>query len=218
MLDCNNSKSTSSFEFILNLNDYISYKDSYCFLYLGGCPEYIFILNSLKQNFLDTFPEMSITICCKQAILNKLIEYDKNFIKPIETTDVKKFGKIEEIKCNLLQKKHPLQDIIDIISVKNFFKSSEQKNITSAKLSPQGVLPIKSLTMQQINFVKNFLTNKKNIRLIENDIEKPDWILGVENYETYYHASKGLKTTFINANLGKNIIEKLYENVEFLNI
>lgn len=219
MLDSKECKSFSLpllSDVILDLNRYISCKDFYCYVYLGGCSEYIFILNSLKSYFLSAFPNMNIKICCKQSILNKILEYDDKFIMPIESTDLKSFGAFEEIKYNLLTNTHPLENIIELLNVKILFKCKQNKNIKTVRFFPNGTFPNKSLTSCQINEIKNLL-NKKNIEIVDEKTES-DWILGVENYETYYYASKGQKTTFINANFGKNIIKRLYENVEFLNI
>lgn len=218
MLDCKDSKSVLSSELIYDLNNYILYKDSYCIVYCGGCTEYIFILNNLKQNFLDAFPNLSITVCCKQAILNKLVEFDKEFIKPIETTNIKKYGCIEEIKCNLLDKTHPLEKIIQTLNIRKKSFIVPSSNIKTVKISANGTFPIKSLNPYQIESTKKYLIGKKSIKIIENDTDTADWIIGVENYETHYHASKGLKTTFVNVDLGENLIKTLYENVEFWNI
>lgn len=219
MLDCNDSISVSLpliSDSIFDLDHYISCKDSYCFTYLGGCSEYIFILNALKPYFLTSFPNINVKISCKQAILNKIMDYDKEFILPYESTNMKNFGKVEEIKCNLLDNKHPLENMLDILNVKNIFKLKNKIKIKTAKIFPYANFPSKSLTEGQIKELEIIL-NKKNIKII-NDDTLPETVYGVENYETYYYASKTLSATFINVNLGKNIIKRLYENVEFLNI
>ena len=58
---------------------------------------------------------------------------------------------------------------------------------------------------------------KNGVEITTND-ELTDWAIGTQNIGTYLHASKGLKTTMVNVDLGKNLIKRLYESVEFLNI
>ena len=207
---------SSSLISIKNINKYISNKDSYCILYLGGSTEYIFILNSLKEYFKEKFPEMSVFVCCKEAVINKLHEYDSNFIIPVEKTDLSTFGCVEEIKCDLNSTKHLLDDLCEILKVKLLFSIPNNLKVKTAKIYPNGILPIKSLNKNQIVFLENMM-KQKNITLVEDD-KLVDLAIGVDNYETYYHASKGLKTIIVNGEISKNLIKRLYENVEFLNI
>ena len=121
---------------------------------------------------------------------------------------------IYEIKFDLQKNTHPLENLIEEIDHR--FKVKQQNKIKFAKIFPQGSFPIKSLTESQIKIIEN-IVKKNGVEITTND-ELTDWAIGTQNIGTYLHASKGLKTTMVNVDLGKNLIKRLYESVEFLNI
>lgn len=214
MLVSNDVRSISSFDSIVDLDVYIEKKDLCCLLYLGNSAEYILLLNLLKEHIHKKFDNISFKVACKTNIIEKLKYQEIEFIKDINLINLKDFGFVYEIKLDLQNNTHPLEDLVKEIDHK--FKTEQQNTIKFAKIFPQGSFPIKSLTESQIKIIEN-IVKKNGIEITKND-ELIDWAIGTQNIDTYLHASKGLKTTMVNVDLGKNLIKRLYESVEFLNI
>ena len=215
MLLSRDFKSVSSFDSMVDINKYMRCKDFYCYLYKGSSTEYIFILNYLKNHFIQKFPDITIKVCCKQSLINKLYNYNKEFILPIESTDLSEFGYVEEIITNFNSIEHPLEKIINMLTVNNLFYINKTIKPKTAKIYSNGILPTKSLTQKEISFLTKMIS-EKNIQLIDND-DDVDWAIGVDNYEIYHHASKGLKTTLVNSDMSKKLINRLFDGMEFYN-
>lgn len=121
---------------------------------------------------------------------------------------------VKELTCDLRKHKHPVEELIKESFLKlNHWIVPKIKPSIGARyvLCPNGTLPTKSLTPQQVEAVKR-RTNAE----ISNDINGANWVIGVENEQIFQAAMQGIRTTLIPTGLGTDLYKKLFPSGEIM--
>jgi hypothetical protein len=193
------------------LPKYIKVKDRYCIAYYGNCDEYILQLLYLRSAIEKELPGIEIYISCK----DKLIKNQKRMIPFSQTGNIKKeIAYIKQLKCNL--KSHPVLDLINesSLTLKYLeYPALKHQDTKSYALYPKGCLPTQSLSEEEISKIKKFLASSG-----WKETDSPSWVIGVENYDLFDAAIKGIKTSLIPTGLGTKLYQLIFPQGEIFNL
>jgi hypothetical protein len=190
---------------MISVPQYALIKDKICMSYFGNCNEYLIQLKLLRPFMLQKFPGIEIYLSCKDEVFHLLEE------KTIKRSDFKKenFAFTYEIKCNMIE--HPIEKLMEESEIEILpIKQKRELNKTFS-IFPDGVLPTKSLTDNQIKEIKKMAINKGYV-----EDKNGDWIIGVENEFLFNVGEK--KASLIPTGLGTNLFKKMFFDCEILKL
>lgn len=200
-----------------NFNHYIKIKDKYCIGYFGYNAEYIMQLLFLRPYLSEKFKGLQIYLSCLDNLFY-LIENEKNTISKTNLFRNKRsFGHIREIKCTP-GGEHPIENYLKECEIGCPTICKESNLVTKlCVICNKGVLPNKTLSNENIKYLKSKIENKGfMVKLEENpkNLEGIGWLITIENEYAYLLASKGIKTTLIPTGIGENIFKKMFPAAE----
>lgn len=199
------------------LPDYVKIKDNYCIAYFGHNKEYILQLKLLRPFMEANFPGVKVYLACRQDALS-LLDKEINVLSQEDLkTSKNNFAYIRELTSNM--ESHPIEDFMNESDIP-YGPITTESEMTHKKvvLLTNGVIPVKSLSGNQIKAAINYIKNCGNEPELNSSIEDAGWVIGVENEKLYKSAQLGKKTTLIPTGFGENLFKKMFPNADILRL
>lgn len=198
---------------MLEFRKYCKIKDNYCLCYFGQNDDYLIQIYLLKKIIEKKYNKIKIFIGCRDEKI-KLFE-NKDFI--LKFSDLKErrldFAHIREIKFD--GKKHPIISFIDECNLDVELDVELKKEHSDICLiTTKGAYPTVSLNQTQISKIKNFAISQGYSPVIDGDVKQAGLVIGVENYDIFYAAYKGIRTKLVPTGIGTELYKKLFKNGE----
>jgi len=164
-----------------------------------------------------TFPGIKVYIGCHDNAFY-LLQNEDRIIKKSELKDKKhQFAYVRELVCDM--KCHPIEE---------FMLESDipcgpivEKHVTKLDkcvLLTNGIIPVKTLTGEQIKSAINYIRSKGCEPRLNDSIEDAGWVIGVECDQLYQAGAEGKMTTLIPTGLGENLYKKMFPSGEILRL
>lgn len=169
------------------------------------------MLKHLRPYFESSFPDVEIYLCFREEYFRPpIIEKEDVRIFSHKKMKIKKrsFAYVREITCNLQE--HPIEAFLKESELKvPVLQTKSVENPKSYFISPKGHLPTKPMTSDQ---VAKYTTQLKNSGCSPVQFKCADWVIGVENEDTYMAATIGKKVTLVPNGIGSNFFCRLFPN------
>jgi len=209
---------------MIGLTHYAAIHNNYCLAYFGLVPEYVVQLRMLRPLFKSQFPELCLSIACRDE-LTYFLENEVDIIPYSMMRDRKNhFAYIREIATNL-NSPHSLYQLTRESISELEIKGKHRHQVSNRCLiCPDGAFPTKSYS--DVNKLKTYAEMKNyrvcvagsdihpgpgavDIRPVGKEklalVAKADWIIAVENEYLFEGVRLGVKTTLIPTGLGTDL-------------
>jgi hypothetical protein len=198
------------------LPEYNRIKDNYCIAYYGHCKDLVLEIKLLLPQMREHYPEINIFISCLDQY-SYYFKEENNFIPQSQIQNKKSdLAYIRELKYN--DEIHPLYRFLKESEIKIKPVAVVPKPIgKTIGLICQSNSPVKSLSGSEIQKYINYCENK-GYKVIINEANNVDWIIGVESAQLIEAAVSGKSVTLIQSGLGTDLLMKMFENLGVLNI
>lgn len=194
------------------LPEYIKVKDKCCIFYLGTSYEYLIQLVGVMPYIKKSLPGLNFDIFGRDCYC----EYIEGILPLSLFKEMKSnYGLAKELTYDL--KTHPILKLLEDIPY-GPMKTKEAINANKlCVICPEAFLPTKSLTVGQINKIKELAFMRGYKTEVTDNISNAGWVVGAENGPLFLAAYQGLKTSLIPTGLGKELYKNMFPNGEILN-
>jgi hypothetical protein len=190
------------------LPEYVKVKDKYCIAYFGHCDDYLVQLKLLRPIMEKSFPGIHVYIACKTSAMEHM-EGEDNVVNIANPKD---YGYFRELRCDMAS--HPVEAFMKEsglpcgpVRIKPFATNSKKRGV----IVQNGMLPTRSLSMEQIIAARKFLFTKGcyNIEM-DGNINEADVVLGVESAKLFQAGANGAQVFLVPTGFGENIFKCMY--------
>lgn len=206
---------------MIPFSDYVKIKNNYCIRYVGECDEYLVQLRLLIPKIKQVYPELEFYVVCRDD--------KRHFLEGVNVCPISrfklekhKFPHVYELFHDVSEKKHPIEKLLEECEIDNIeICNQSSMPTTNCIFVTTGRLPTRSLNNQQIKRMEAWIKNKypqAEIEYNKNNLEGAGWVLGVESWQIYEAASRGIKTTLVPTGLGTNLYKRMFPQGEIMTI
>ena len=201
---------------MLEFTKYSKIKDFVCISYFGQNDEYLIQLKIIKPIIEEKYKGLKILIALKDEKVD--IFKDENYI--IKRSELRNkmfdFGYFIEIKFN--GKNHPIEDFLKKIGIENIIVKVDPICETTKRcvIVTKGNYPTINIDDKIIKLLKNVAMSDGYETVVDSDTTNADLVMGVESYELFEAASRGIKTRLYPTGLGTNLYKRMFCNAEVL--
>lgn len=199
----------------LRFTYYKDIKDKYCINYPGHCLEYIIQLRELRPYLSKKYPELQLFIAGRGEAMQFLTGYDNVLCSNDLPAKRREFGYVREIATNL-SGNHPIMSFAQEsgINVPNLNKSRINSESKLCIVCPEGVLPTKPMTKDQINQEIQLAIDRGYYTEIfdgdYNKLNEAGFVIGVECAGLFEAACRGIKTKLIPTGIGTKLFNLMF--------
>jgi len=199
---------------MIPLPEYAKIKDKYCIAYFGNCDEYLVQLKFLRPIMEKTYPGIQVYLACKPSALEWL-EGEENVVTG--TINHREFGYFRELRCDM--RSHPVEAFMKESNI----HCGPVRAIPIASPTKRGViiqngmLPTRSMSMDQILACRKFLFSKSCTIEMDGDIENADIVVGVESPKLFQAGANGTQVALVPTGFGENLFKSMYPRGTVLN-
>lgn len=186
--------------------DYLKIKNKYCVGYFGVFDEFILQLLHLRSAIEAAFPELELYIACKNELTLPGVVHNVNKYE---------YAHFRELTFNNIN--HPIFDFFKETEIKAPEISPAEKTNRCVILT-KGIAPIISLSEAQVKKATNLAQLKGFNVEIDEDITGAGLVIGVECFNFYKAALKGIRCSLVPTGFGTEFFRMLVPNGEILSI
>ena len=92
------------------------------------------------------------------------------------------------------------------------------QELKTCGIYPRGDLPVKSLSEEQIESLKNTAKIKGYYPTVNADLESCGWVIGVENEAVFRAGVTGIKTSLTPTGMGTRLYQKMFPTGEVIKL
>jgi hypothetical protein len=196
---------------------YVNIKNNYCVCYFGPVDEYLLQLSLLKPIIENQFKGINFFIGCRD---DKIAKLNCPSILRLSELKMKRydFGHIREIRYN--GQTHPIVDFINESDIKNIVVCNEleKEHTTKCVIVTKANYPTVSLDSKKAEVLIRIATSEGYCPEIDGDIKGAGLVMGVESYDLFSAASKGIKTRLIKTGIGHDLFKSMFPKCDLLNL
>lgn len=200
----------------LILPEYNKIKDNYCIAYYGHCRDLILEIKLLLPQMRQHYPEINIFISLLDQY-SYFFQEETNFIPQSQIQNKKKnLAYTREFRRDF--EVHPLYEFLKESDIEiQHLAVIPKPHGKVAGLICQSNSPVKSLSGSEIQKYENYCKSR-GFKVVINDSQNVDWVLGVESEELINSAMSGKPTTLIESGSGTELLTKMFQNLGVLRI
>jgi hypothetical protein len=198
------------------LPHYAKIKDRYCIGYFGRSNEYLVQLLLLRPNIEKELPGIQVYIACMDEVFH-LLDGHPNVLTYSQLRENElNFAYIRNLTCDL--QSHPVEVLMEESQIPLSISVPEPPPGDYCLISPEGVIPTKSLTAQQIDRCRHLARDEGLEVEVGNNFQGAAWVIGVENEFLFAAAARGIQTALVPTGLGTKLYQNMFERAEVLEL
>jgi len=201
----------------LPLPQYAKVKDNYCIAYFGNNKEHLVQLKLLRPYMEAAFPGVKVYLACREDSVYLLKDEERIITRDKLKESKHLFGCVRELLCDM--QSNPVEEFMNESEIP-FGPIRVDQPLKNKKcvLLTNGVVPVNSLTGNQIKLAISHIQSKGCQPEINGGTKDAGWVVGVENEEFYQAAESGRSVTLIPTGFGENLFKKLFPSGQILKL
>lgn len=202
----------------MEFSKYCKIKNNYCICYFGSADEYLLQLKFLKPIIEQYYKGIKIFIGCIDEKISIIEKFDEKFKMSEFKLKRYDFSHIKEIKFN--GRNHPIEEFLEKSEIKQFVVCNKLNEEYSTKcvIVTKGNYPTNSLENYKIDKLKKIARQNGFDPVLDESINDAGLVMGVESYNLFLAASKGIKTTLVPTGLGTRLYKNMFPLGDIMNI
>lgn len=164
-----------------------------------------------------TFPGIKVYLACREDSVY-LLKDEERIITREELKESKHlFGYIRELLCDM--QSNPVEEFMNESQIPfGPIRADQPLKNKKCVLLTNGVIPVKTLTGNQIKLAIAHIQSKGYQPEINGNTDDAGWVVGVENEQFYLAAAAGRSVTLIPTGFGENLFKKLFPSGQILKL
>lgn len=165
----------------------------------------------------QTFPGVQVYIACREDS-TYVLRGEERILTKNELKDSRHlFGYVRELLCDM--QSNPVEEFMKESDIPcGPVKETPRGSSGRCVLVTNGVLPVKSLTGDQIKAAIQYIRGQGCEPDLNDTIDNAAWVVGVESESLYQAAANGLRVTLIPTGFGKNLFKKMFPTGQILEL
>ena len=190
------------------LPQYAKIKDRYCIAYLGCSDEYLIQLLSLRPN-MEKRHGVPIYLSCRDQVFHLLEQSDRTLLYTTLKDNERYFPYIFNMTCNLVE--HPVEAMLleSDVPIKVVRPDAPDGN-GKCVIFPDGTIPTHPMTKAQVERCVALAHRRGLTPHIGGSYEGASLVIGVENWQLFSAAAKGIPVALVPSGLGTNLYRRMF--------
>lgn len=202
---------------MIPLDQYNKIRNNLCLYYPDFSGEYVMQILCLRPYIERELQGLQLFVCCRDELMYLSEWYDKILSMSQLEERKSEFAYIRQLTCNMFD--HPVLELLEESEIPFFDVRVPSPDLTmKCVIAPEGNLPTKCLTEDQIERAKTTAINQGYRVEVSYDIEGAGWVIGVENEQLFLAASRGIPTSLVPTGVGTRLYQKMFPKGEILDL
>ena len=194
---------------MLTLEQYASIKDSLGLCYCGFSDEYIVQLKAIRPYLEGQFPNLKITIICKDESFD-LLRGAERVAKFSELPSLNLMH-IEHIVYDASKRKHPIESILKECGLLEYpVDIGNSPRTTRCVIMTKGSFPTNPLSERQIESLCKIAKSERYEVELDTNVENSGLVMGVESRGLFEAAVAGIETRLVPTGIGTRLYEIMF--------
>lgn len=193
---------------MIEFPEYCRIKDRYCVCYFGPNEEFLLQLSLLKPVIEQTLTGIKLVIGCRDDMISLLNDNDALKLSDLKSRRLD-FGHIRELRFN--GKSHPIEDFLTESGLTELCIPVGSPSVTSkCVILTKATYPTVSLEKRYVDKLVKIATSEGFEPVFDQVVENAGLVMGVECYQLYLAASKGIDTRLVPTGIGTRLYKKMF--------
>jgi hypothetical protein len=200
----------------MRLDQYSKTKNQYAISYLGRCGEYVLQLKALRPFLENKFPDMEISLICRDLFFC-LLEGSERVFKASDL-DESKFVRVERILYDGTRF-HPVERLLKEWEVEDFYlELGNSPKTTRCVIITEGNIPTVSLPPSKIEKLEKIAKEGGYDVELDQDVTLAGLVMGVESPGLYQAALAGIETGLVPTGVGTRLYRRMFPEGRILQV